>query len=214
MRQAAIGFDSKKASLEGILTTPQGIPTPYPALVICHAHPMLSGNMNAPLLSAITQAADKLGIATMRFNFRGVEGSGGEFSNGDKEQQDVKSALNAMKHWPGMDNKKIALVGYSFGAGVILNGLRHYKAASSLVLISPPLTALQKSRITNDKRPKLFLIGQNDRVTSSVELQGQLDNVREPVQFREIPKTDHSLRGHEQEVAEAVAEFVMKTLET
>lgn len=212
MRQAAIGFDSKKASLEGILTTPQELPTPYPALVICHAHPMLSGSMNAPLISAITRAADKLGIATMRFNFRGVEGSGGEFSNGDKEQQDVKSALNVMKRWPGMNSKRIALVGYSFGAGVILNGLRHYKAASSLALISPPLTALQKSRITNDKRPKLFLVGQNDRVTSSVELQGQLDRVREPVQFREIPNTDHSLRGHEQEVAEAVAEFVMATL--
>lgn len=194
------------------MTIPQEMPTPYPALVICHAHPLLSGNMNNPIITAVSQAAEKQGIATMRFNFRGVEGSEGEFSNGDKERQDVKSALNLMKHWPGIDSKRIALVGYSFGAGVILNGLRHYKKASSLVLISPPITALQKSRIRNDKRPKLILVGQNDKVTSSVEIQRELDNMSEPVRFREIANTDHSLRGHEQEVAEAVAEFVMKTL--
>ena len=40
----------------------------------------------------------------------------------------------------------------------------------------------------------------------------QVNSELPPVQFREIPNTDHSLRGHEQEVAEAVAEFVMATL--
>jgi alpha/beta superfamily hydrolase len=212
MRQAAIGFKSKKASLEGILTTPQGVQQPYPALVVCHAHPMLGGNMNTPLVTTICQHTDRLGIATLRFNFRGVEGSEGQFTNGDREQEDVKAALNVMKRWPGIDGKRLALAGYSFGGGLVLNGIKHYKTAHSLVMIAPPLSSLQSSRLKKDKRPKLFIVGQKDRIVSSLDLQRELDGVHEPVQFTEIRDADHSLRGHEQEAAERIIEFLTKNL--
>lgn len=208
MRQTAIGFESKKTALEGILTVPEELPQPYPVLVVCHSHPTLGGNMNNPIISAICSNAGRLGIATFRFNFRGVEGSEGTFTNGDREQDDLKAALDLVRRWPGIDKKRIALAGHSFGAGVILNGLGKYKHAASLTLIAPPISTVQNSRIRKDKRPKLFLVGQNDGIVNSAELQRALDDVREPVQFREIPDTDHSLRGHEQEIADRTVQFV------
>ena len=197
----------EKAALEGIVSVPEGFPEPYAALVLCHPHPTLRGNMDNPIISAICASADRLGIATLRFNFRGVDGSEGEFTNGETEQEDVKAALNLARNWPGIDKKRVALVGYSFGAGVILRGLRNYKNAASLTLIAPPISAVQESCIRGDKRPKLFMVGQNDRIVDSAELQRALDEVREPVQFREIPETDHSLRGHEQEIADRTVQF-------
>ena len=212
MRQTAIAFRSKRLSLEGVLALPEGLSQPYPALVMCHPHPMLGGNMDNPVVTSVCRAATEAGFASFRFNFRGVEGSEGEFTNGDAEHNDIKSALNIMRRWPGVDGKRIALCGYSFGAGAILRGLRYFKAARSLALIAPPLSSIEESRIIKDKRPKLFVVGQNDRLVSSVELQRTLDMVREPLQFREIAGGDHSLSGLEWEVADEVTGFVAGTL--
>ena len=212
MRESAVGFESKKIALEGVLTVPEEFPEPYPALVVCHSHPTLRGNMSEPIVAAICANAGRLGIATLRFNFRGVEGSEGEFTNGETEQEDVKAALEVVRHWPGIDKRRVALAGYSFGAGVILRGLSKFKHAMSLTLIAPPISAVKESRIRKDKRPKLFMVGQNDRIVNSAELQRTLDEVRDPVQFREIPETDHSLRGHEQEVADRTLQFTTSTV--
>ena len=207
MRQTAIAFRSKRLTLEGVLSLPEELPQPYPAIVMCHPHPMLGGNMDNPVVTSVCRAMSEAGFASFRFNFRGVEGSEGEFEGGEAVHEDIKAALNIMRRWPGVDGKRIALAGYSFGAGVILRGLRHFRAAKSLVLIAPPLSSIGESRIARDKRPKLFVAGQDDRLVSSVELQRVLDGVREPIQFREIAGGDHSLSGVEWEAADAVAEF-------
>lgn len=212
MRQTAIAFRSKRLTLEGVLTLPEALPQPYPAIVMCHPHPMLGGNMDNPVVTSVCRAATEAGFASFRFNFRGVEGSEGEFKGGDAEHEDIKTALNMVRRWPGVDGKRIALAGYSFGAGVILRSLRHFRRAKSLVLIAPPLSAIGDSRIVKDKRPKLLIVGQNDRLVSSVELQRALDGVREPAQFREIAGGDHSMSGREWEVADEVVGFVRDTL--
>lgn len=212
MRQSAIGFRSGRLTLEGVISIPEELPQPYPALVMCHSHPMLGGNMDNPVVTAICRSMSGLGFATLRFNYRGVEGSEGEFTNGKREGDDVKAALNLMRHWHGIDNKRITLAGYSFGAVLILRNLRHYKAAKSLALIAPPVSSVSDSTIKEDKRSKIFVVGQNDRVAPSVDLQRTLDEVRQPVQFREIPGADHSLRGYEAQAAEYVAVFVAETL--
>ena len=213
MRQTALAFKSKGLTLEGVLTLPEGLPQPYPALVMCHPHPMLGGNMDDSVVTGVCRGGAERGIATFRFNFRGVEGSEGEFANGDAAHEDVRAALNMVRRWPGIDGKRIALAGYSFGAGVILRNLRRFKTARSLALIAPPLSSIGNSRIVKDKRPKLFIVGQNDRLVSSVELQRALDGVREPLQFREIAGADHGLIGHEREVGEQIAVFMEETLQ-
>lgn len=208
MRQSAISFESKKASLDGVLTTPQELPPPYPAVVVCHAHPTLGGSMDSLLVTAICRAADAMGFATLRFNFRGVGDSQGEFTNGNREHEDVKAALNVMKRWPDVDGKRLTLVAHSFGAGVVLKGLKQTKAAGSLVLIAPPISSLQGPRIRKDKRSKLFIVGRNDKISPTAELQRVLDEMADPVNFTEIPDADHGLVGHEGKVADRVAEFL------
>lgn len=208
MRQTAISFSSKHVTLEGVLAMPQELPQPYPAIVMCHPHPLLGGNMDSPVVASVCRAASEAGFASFRFNFRGVEGSEGDFENGDSTHEDIKAALNIIRRWRGIDRKRMALCGYSFGAGAILRGLRHFKSARALALIAPPLSTVEESRIVKDKRPKLFVVGENDRLVSSVRLQRALDGVREPVQFREVEGADHSLAGREWEVADEVVAFV------
>ena len=212
MRQSAIAFKSGKLTLEGVLSVPDELPQPYPALIACHPHPLLGGNMDNPVVTAVCRAAAAMGLATLRFNYRGVEGSEGEFTNGKREAEDIQSALNLMRQWPGIDRKRLALVGYSFGAALILRELKRCKVAKSLALIAPPASAVAASHIKRDKRPKLFIAGQNDRVAPPLALQRALDDVRQPVQFREIPAADHTLSGSEAHAAELAADFLAATL--
>ena len=52
----------------------------------------------------------------------------------------------------------------------------------------------------------------NDRVASSVEIQRELDEARQPVRFTEVAGADHSMRGHETKIAHIVAEFISESL--
>ena len=210
MRQTAIAFKSKRVTLEGVLAMPEELPQPYPAIVMCHPHPLLGGNMDNPVVASVCRAASEAGFASFRFNFRGVEGSEGDFANGEATHEDIKAALNIMRRWKGVDRKRMALCGYSFGAGAILRGLRHFKTARALGLIAPPLSTIAESRIVKDKRPKLFVVGNHDRLVSSVRLQRALDGVRQPLQFSEIAGGDHSLTGREWEVADEVVGFALQ----
>ena len=207
MRQTAITFKGKKLSLDGVLTTPEDVLAPYPALLVCHPHPKLGGSMDNAVVMAICRAADAEGVASLRFNFRGVGASEGEFDNGVGEQDDVKAALDMLGRWPDVDGRRLGLVGYSFGASVVLAGMRQYKAARGLVFIAPPVSSLEGSRVRKDKRPKLFIVGQMDGVVSSPELQREIDAVRAPVQFTEVEGADHGLGAHEEDVARRVVEF-------
>ena len=213
MRQTAIGFKSKGLSLEGVLATPQDLSESYSALLVCHPHPMLGGNMENPVVTTICRAAVAEGIASFRFNFRGVGESEGEFDEGEGEQQDVRSALDVLRRWPGLDGKRIAVAGYSFGASVALNAIGRLKAARCFALIAPSISSASGEKAGRDKRPRLFIVGQRDGLVPSVELQRSLDGMRSPANLFEVPGADHGLVGYETHVARRVIEFVKDNLE-
>ena len=212
MRQSAIDFRSKRLTLEGVISTPPDGGASLPAIAVCHPHPMLGGDMNSPIVTAICRAASDEGCMTLRFNFRGVGDSEGEFSNGREERNDVKAALNVLSRWPGVNRKRVGVVGYSAGASILLDGMRHIKRASVIALVAPTLAALRNRRFRNDKRPRLVIAGSEDRVAPSLQIQSVLDECAGPVRFHEIRGADHSMRGREAELGRLVAEFLAQYL--
>ena len=213
MRQTAIGFKSKGLSLEGVLATPQELPGPHPALLVCHPHPMLGGNMENPVVTAICRAAANEGLASFRFNFRGVGESEGKFDDGEGEQQDVRSALDMLKRWPGIDGKRLGVAGYSFGASVALNSISRLKPARCFAFIAPSISSASGEKAGRDRRPRLFIVGQRDGLVPSVELQRSLDDMRSPANLFEVPGADHGLVGHETSVARRVIDFMKDNLD-
>ena len=168
--------------------------------------------MHNPVVNALVRALDGAGMASLRFNFRGVGDSDGEFSNGEYEAIDAAAALDTFRHWPGIDGARLALVGYSFGAQVILKKLSMYKAAKALVLISPPLPSFAGSSVGEDPRPKLFLVGQRDRLVGASRLQEQISAFQTPATMETVPQGDHSWTGLEDTVAAKVAGFLREVL--
>jgi hypothetical protein len=168
--------------------------------------------MEHPLLLAFNKALVDAGIATLRFNFRGVGGSQGEFTNGEREAADVAAAVRLAGHWPGVRQGRVGLVAYSFGAGVVLRSKEKLNGVRAAVLVSPPPASLASSRILNEKLPRLFLVGDSDRIAAPALLQHLLAEADRASELQVVSGANHAWRGHEDEAARHVAEFLAPRL--
>ena len=212
VRQSAVGFKSKGVTLEGVIASPQGLSGAFPGVVVCHPHPLFGGNMDNELVVAVCRALVEEGFAALRFNFRGVGGSEGSFTKGTDEREDVAAALRLLRQWPGVDRKRLGLAGYSFGASMVAAGLERYKAASAFTFISPPLTSLDRQEIGRNLRPKLFIVGDRDRLVPCSSLKQRVESLNGTVELYEVEGADHSWRGYEGAVAERVTQFFVDNL--
>ena len=80
----------------------------------------------------------------------------------------------------------------------------HVSSLTVVVLFVP-----KNSRIQKDKRPKLFIAGQNDTISPSVEIQRELDKIKQPVKFSEIPNVGHTMEAEGNVVAEQVIQYLV-----
>ena len=93
--------------------------------------------MDNPVVIRCQEVCAALGLATLRFNFRGVGRSTGSHAGGVAERLDVEAALTELHKALGRD--EMALVGYSFGAAVAAHVAATGAKLVGLCLIAPPL---------------------------------------------------------------------------
>ena len=147
-----------------------------PGVVICHPHPLFGGNMDNNVVLAVSYALAQQGFATLRFNFRGVGNSDGEHAKGEQEHQEALAAIDLLQAWPGVDDKRIGLVGYSFGTRVICSHRELHKKPKVFALISPSFETLESAALKKNKQPKLIITGDRDKLIQSENLQPVLDS--------------------------------------
>jgi alpha/beta superfamily hydrolase len=123
-------------TLEGALALPAGAEA---GVVVCHPHPRYGGDMDNPVVLTAVDACSTQGLATLRFNFRGVGGSGGSWDEGRGERDDVRAAL---AHLRGLlrGPARVGLAGYSFGAAMSA-AVAGGEPLAGLALIAPPLAS-------------------------------------------------------------------------
>lgn len=125
--------------------------------------------MRSMVTSALFTALPRAGVTTLRFNFRGVEGSQGTFDGGNLERVDVEAAIEAVA--PSLaGGVPLVLVGWSFGADMALS-VRDERV-SAYVAIAPPLRFVHDlAGLHDDTRPKLVLLAQHDEFRQPAELE-------------------------------------------
>jgi len=208
MSVTSLAFKSKGNLLEGVLSTPNNGPSPYPAIITCHSHPSFRGHMGEKVISAICQTADNAGFATLRFNFRGTGESTGTHDGGKSEKHDIKSALNVVRKWPGIDKNRITVAGYSFGASIIMDGARMLGKANKFVLISPPPKSAKKSHLSKNNKPLLVISGEHDKLSPPERLIKVFADYKESPSFKIIQGANFSLIGYEAEVGNTIVNFL------
>jgi hypothetical protein len=105
--------------------------------VVCHPHPQHGGTMDNKVVQTLARAFVQLGYSALRFNFRGVGASAGEWAHGPGEIDDALAAVAAFRG----DEQPLVLAGFSFGAYVAAHVAARLAAqgaaAERLVLIAP-----------------------------------------------------------------------------
>ena len=105
-------LSTANSELESLLEIPTK-PAKPPCVILCHPHPRYGGNMFDTLINHISTYLLDSGIATLRFNQRGVGMSSGETGDGPEELKDTQSVVNMTTINPKIDGSRLGIVGLS-----------------------------------------------------------------------------------------------------
>lgn len=192
--------------LEGELWMPDDR-TLVPGVVVAHPHPQRGGSMHNNVVIALCEGLHAAGMASLRFNFRGVAQSAGAFADGLGEIDDVLGALSFLAEQPGVARHSIGLAGYSFGARVSLATVPRAFQVRALLCVAPPL----REPVSGFGCPILLLVGDRDpNVAAGVERYASY--LPETARFQVVPGANHFWQGYEPVLVEAAREFFAEAL--
>ncbi len=199
-----ITFPVGTISLEGLFSSPSTAPSI--GAVICHPHPQYGGEMRNNVVSTLTLAFQEAGIATLRFNFRGVGQSGGSHGEGEAEIEDVKAAVtDLLKRQPV---STVVVAGYSFGSVVGLRAGAEDERVHTLIGVALPIGFRDPSFLLTAKKPTLLVSGDNDNFSPISGLQELVEKMSDPKKLVVLAEVDHFFWGQESAVARAAVEFL------
>ncbi len=210
-RKDKVEFRCGELSLEGILGIPEGA-GPFLAVIICHSHPLYGGSMNNNVVNSVVEALIQASFVSLKFNFRGVGRSQGEFSDGIGEQEDVDAAISFVSTVREVDSEKIGLAGYSAGAGFALPvGVRDARI-KALAGISPPLSMFDFELLKGCLKPKFLISGSWDDFIPSSQFHKFCQSLPEPKKCHTIEGADHFWWRYESGLAAKVTAFFTEVL--
>jgi len=199
--------------LEGVLTLPEGT-EPFAGVLMCHPHPQQSGNMRNNVVEGVCRALDAVGIATLRFNFRGVGGSQGQYSGGPGEQDDALGALTFLSSSPGIDPARVGMAGYSFGSRITVGIASGQTKLRAVAFIAPTTSTIAEgAALAGFGGPKFFISGSRDRAVDHEELRRFVGDLPEPSELYVAPDIDHFWWGAEALLRETIAKFFTRAFD-
>jgi alpha/beta superfamily hydrolase len=154
----------------GKLQLLQEMPTgPAQALaIICHPHPLHGGTLNNKIVHQLARTFNQLGAVSVRFNFRGVGDSAGEFDKGRGEVLDLQAvAAWAQRQWPGLP---LWLAGFSFGGFVAIMAAAQLQP-ERLVTVAPAVTYFSDTPLRVSMADWLVIQGKDDDVVPAAAVQ-------------------------------------------
>ncbi len=149
-----------------------------PIAIILHPHPEMGGTMNNKVVYNLHYAFYNMGFTCLRFNFRGVGRSQGEFDQGVGELSDAASALDYLQSMnPGA--KACWVAGFSFGAWIGMQLLMRRPEITGFVSASPPANTNDFTFLAPCPSSGLIVNGANDRVVPPESVTELSDKLKE-----------------------------------
>ena len=180
------------------------------ACVLCHPHPQYGGSMHSLVIGELFRELPAHGVSCLRFNFRGVEASGGAWDEGRGERSDVVAALDALAARVDATTP-LLLAGWSFGADMALS--TDDGRAVAWLAVAPPLHfATDPDVVGRDVRPKHLVLAQRDQVRSPDDVRGAIAHWTATT-VDVVPGADHFFVGRTDRVVAAARDFVARLVD-
>jgi uncharacterized protein len=180
--------------LEAVLNT--GRDDALYAALVCHPHPLGGGTMHNKVVYHAMKALSSFGLPVVRFNFRSVGLSEGEFSNGQGELEDTRAVLEWMEQSLQLP---ILLAGFSFGSFVGMRAGCSDERVKGLIGLGVPFRAEGRSYtyefLTDCTQPKLFVSGTEDQFGPRDAVEPMLMKAADPKRIVWIEGAEHFFQG-------------------
>lgn len=165
-----------------------------PIAVVLHPHPRYGGTMNNKIVYNLFQSFVARGFTTLRFNFRGIGRSQGEYDNGIGELSDAASALDWMQSFnPNAPTCWVA--GYSFGAWIGMQLLMRRPEIGGFISVSPPASIFDFSFLAPCPSSGLIVHGTKDDTVPEADVATLVAKLQQQrgitIDYRKIPGATH-----------------------
>lgn len=208
-RAERVSVPGPAGGLQALIETPlgpDGEPPPAPAFaVVCHPHPLYGGTMDNKVVYTVARALESLGAPAIRFNFRGVGSSTGQYDEARGETQDALAVIAyARQRWPRLP---LWLAGFSFGGAVVVRaaGEAH---PQRLIAVAPGITLISVAAAAPPACPWLIAQGSEDEVVAPAAVAAWAQSLAPAPQLRMLQGAGHFFHGRLHELRDTVLEFM------
>ena len=187
------------------------------AAVVCHPHPQHGGTMHYKVAHTLARAFARLGLAALRFNFRGVGRSQGLFDNGPGELSDAATALDWMQGY-NPDSKFCWIAGVSFGSWISMQLLMRRPEIAGFISVAPPANLYDFSFLAPCPSSGLMINGAEDRVVSTEAVAGLVERLKTQkgviIDHQVVPKANHFFENEVDELMTNIDAYLDDRLST
>jgi len=188
--------------LEALLEEPHDR-QPWCVAVVCHPHPLHGGTLHNKVVYRLARGLRRAGVSVLRFNYRGVGRSQGEYAHLEGEIEDARAALAWLRaRHPGLPH---ALAGFSFGARVITRLGCETGGARFLLAAGFPTSMGGAEYLESCATPKAFVQSTHDQYGPRVEMEAAFARWAAPKRIVWIEAADHFFAGGLEALEEQVA---------
>lgn len=158
--------------------------------IVCHPHPQQGGTMHNKVVYTLASTVNELGIKAVRFNYRGVQNSDGEFDHGVGELEDLLCVYEWVK--TVCPDDEVWLAGFSFGGFISLKGFAEIPNVKQVISISPPAGHPYFYDIPAITSPWVLVQGEEDDVVLPNQVYDWVDSLEtQKPELIKVPETGH-----------------------
>lgn len=184
-----------------------------PLALILHPHPKFGGTMNNKVVYALFNACKRRGFSVLRFNFRGVGLSEGDYDNGVGELADAAAAMDWLQNM-NKDSQDCWVVGFSFGSWIGMQLLMRRPEIQGFISVAPPANMFDFNFLTPCPSSGLIVNGSDDKIVPPgyVSQLAQKLHVQKriSVQHTIVDDAGHFFDNQLEELTQICEEYLMK----
>jgi alpha/beta superfamily hydrolase len=186
-----------------------------PIALLLHPHPLYGGTMNNKVIYTLYHTFVENGFSTLRFNFRGVGRSQGQYDRGEGELADAASALDwAQQHNPNA--RAVWVAGYNFGAWIAMQLLMRRPEIQRFVVIAPPSNMYDFSFLAPCPSSGLILQGDQDEIVPEESVSKLITKLSAQkgieMDYRIIDGTNHYFGNRLETMRQHVSDYIDRYL--
>jgi hypothetical protein len=184
-----------------------------PLALVLHPHPRFGGTMNNKVVYTLFNALKQRGFSVLRFNFRGVGMSEGEYDNGVGELADAAAAMDWLQN-ANKDSQECWVVGFSFGSWIGMQLLMRRPEIQSFISVAPPANMFDFNFLSPCPASGLIINGSDDKIVPAGYVKQLYDKLRIQkritVEHKIIEDAGHFFEGQLNDLNEVCEEYLVQ----